>query len=153
RTEVLDEVLRDRAPTDFGRDVIPAAIGARRVFGYPFSGYWADLGTIRTYHRANLHLAEEGSGYDFFIPDDPVFTRPRFLPASKVLGARLESTLLAEGCIVEPDVNVRRAVLGLRSVVRRGSKIADTVILGASTYEKQAPREKPRLGIGEHCTI
>jgi glucose-1-phosphate adenylyltransferase len=75
------------------------------------------------------------------------------LPASKVLGARLESALLSEGCILEREVQVRRAVLGLRSVVRRGSSIAGSVILGASTYEKHGSRERPRLGIGEGCSI
>ena len=43
---------------DFGKEVIPKSIGKRRVFSYPFEGYWSDIGTIRSFFEANLMLAQ-----------------------------------------------------------------------------------------------
>jgi glucose-1-phosphate adenylyltransferase len=151
--DVLQQVLSGEVGTDFGKDVIPAAIKDRPVAAYTFDGYWEDLGTIKSYHRANLSLTEPLPRYNFFLPDNPVYTRPRFLPASKINRARLDATLISEGCILEEDVDVRHSVLGIRSHIRRGTRIHDSVILGASTYELQAPREGQRLGIGENCSI
>jgi glucose-1-phosphate adenylyltransferase len=152
RMEVLEELLRGEG-TDFGQHLLPEAVATRRVAAFRFDGYWQDLGTIASYHRANLELADRLAPVDFFAPRNPVHTRPSVLPASRVSGARLDATLLSEGCILEADATVVRSVLGPRSVVRRGTRLARAVVFGSSSYEDAPPAGLPRLGIGERCSI
>jgi glucose-1-phosphate adenylyltransferase len=153
KTDVLRDMLATEEGTDFGHDLIPSATVGRRVACFKFDGYWADLGTIAAYHKANLELAEVLPRYNFFVPQDPVYTRPRFLPASKINRATVESTLLAEGCLVEEGVKLRHCVLGIRSFLRRGATLTDTICQGASTYEPTPAPGVPPLGIGENCVI
>lgn len=106
KMEVLADILnRDREEEkldDFGGDIIPCLTreGAR-VFGYSFEGYWRDIGTIRTFYETNLELTEDKPEFDFYDPDNPVFTHPRFLPGSRLNGCTMNHVLIAEGCNAE----------------------------------------------------
>ena len=81
RRDVLTSVLDSTQP-DFGRHIIPTAIASRRVLSYIFQGYWEDIGTIRAFFDANLELASDLPRFNFFDMTAPMFTRPRWLPAS-----------------------------------------------------------------------
>ena len=87
--EILRKIL-DNDKADFGKHIIPDAINRYRVFGYIFQGYWEDVGTIRSFFEANLEVAVELPRFNFFDMSAPVFTRPRFLPASKFNGAAID---------------------------------------------------------------
>jgi glucose-1-phosphate adenylyltransferase len=154
RTEVLLNLLT--APhDDFGSDVLPAAIHSHRVFGFPFGGYWEDIGTIRSFYEANLALTEPSPPFSFDDPVRPIYTRPRFLPGSRIYDVRLDRVLLADGCIIE-GAEIRRSVVGVRSVIADEVVIEDTVIMGADFYEAEDPRRNPRvppLGIGRGSVI
>ena len=153
--DVLAEVLRlDQSVQkldDFGGDIIPYLIrtGAR-VFGYNFEGYWRDIGTIRTFYETNLELTEEHPEFDFYDPNKPIFTHPRFLPGSQVNGCQFDRVLLAEGCEIS-SAQIEHSVVGLRSIIRSGSKIRDTILMGADFYGTQ--RNGAPLGIGMDCDI
>ena len=55
------KVLTETQPIDFGQQhIIPQAIGQDRVFAYPFSGYWRDVGTLAFYFEA--HQETPGPG-------------------------------------------------------------------------------------------
>lgn len=151
KIDVLAQVLEDPATLDFGMHVLPRAIRERPVAAHRFEGYWEDLGTISSYHRANIALATGRDGFDFFSSDTPIYARPRLLPASRIDGACLRATLLPDGCIIEEGAEVRSSVLGPRTVIGRCSRLEDCVIFGATRYESAAVR--PRIGIGERCVI
>ena len=83
--------LLDNTHTDFGKHIIPGAISSHKVHAYIFQGYWEDVGTIRSYFEANLDLVADLPRFNFFDMSAPIFTRPRFLPASKINGAEINS--------------------------------------------------------------
>jgi len=155
RTEALAELLNS-PHDDFGGDVIPAAISTHKVFGYAFDGYWEDIGTIRSFYNANLALAQPDPPFDFHHRRFPIYTRPRFLPGSRVNDVILDRVLLADGCVVD-GVEIRNSMIGLRSVIAEGVRIADTVILGSDYYDDEARRgggaNLPPIGIGADCAI
>lgn len=155
KMEVLADILnRDREEEkldDFGGDIIPCLTreGAR-VFGYSFEGYWRDIGTIRTFYETNLELTEDKPEFDFYDPDNPVFTHPRFLPGSRLNGCTMNHVLIAEGCNAEM-ASIDHCVIGLRSQIGEGSKLKDTILMGADWYgtlQNGAP-----IGIGKNCEI
>ncbi len=151
--EILDNPL-----SDFGKDIIPQSIPARRVFSYVFQGYWEDIGTIRTFFEANLDLVSELPRFDFFDMIAPVFSRPRFLPGSKINGAQIDHAVISDGCIIN-RARITQSIIGLRTIVGEGSDLYRVVGMGSDYYESMDSVErheregKPRIGIGANCKI
>jgi glucose-1-phosphate adenylyltransferase len=100
-------------------------------------------------------LTGPSPAFSFDDPVRPIYTRPRFLPGSRIYDARLDRALLCDGCIIE-GAEIRRSVVGIRSVIGDDVVIEDTVIMGADFYEAGDPRRDPRvppLGIGRGSSI
>ena len=154
----LIQDLLNNSLSDFGKNVIPEAINSRRVFSYIFQGYWADIGTIRSFFEANLDLASELPRFNFFDMHAPIFSRPRYLPSSKINGASIDHALLADGCIINRS-RLTNSIVGLRTIVGDGSELNRVITLGSDYYEPQESVDKheregkPRIGIGTHCKI
>jgi len=159
RKALLDLLNIRPLATDFGKEVFPRSIKTHRVQAHLFDGYWEDLGTVKAYHEANLALAAENPPFDFHSPEGVIYTRMRFLPASRVMGARLRHCLVSDGCVIQNGSDLERCVLGIRSRIGRNATIRDTVILGADRFETDADREanralnRPDLLIGEGTLI
>jgi glucose-1-phosphate adenylyltransferase len=150
--------LLDNDLADFGRDVIPYAIDKVRVFAYIFQGYWEDIGTIRSFFEANLDLVAELPRFNFYDMTAPIFSRPRFLPGSKINGASIDHAMVADGCIIN-YAQISYSIIGLRSIVGAGTRLHRVVLMGADYYESQSSIlenemvGKPRIGIGQNCRI
>ncbi|MBI3192094.1 MAG: glucose-1-phosphate adenylyltransferase, partial [Pedosphaera parvula] len=122
--------------TDFGKHIIPGAIATHRVFSHVFQGYWEDIGTIRAFFEANLDCASELPRFNFFDMSAPVFTRPRFLPASKINGAQVDHAIISDGCILN-YAQVCHSIVGVRSLIGPGSSLKRVILLGTDFYESQ----------------
>lgn len=154
KIEVLDQLLRELDVDDFGKEVIPHAIHTHKVLGYEFSGYWEDIGTIRSFYQANLDLTLPSPPFSFYDVNQPIYTHARFLPGSSVAGAKLENVSLADGCDIG-KAEISGSVIGLRSQVMDGSVIKDTVMMGADYYEENShhkDRSVP-IGVGKNSHI
>ncbi|HAM72368.1 MAG TPA: glucose-1-phosphate adenylyltransferase [Verrucomicrobiales bacterium] len=155
--DVLVQLLNNEE-TDFGKHIIPGAIGKRQVFSYVFQGYWEDIGTIQSFFQANLDLAAELPRFNFFDMASPIFSRPRFLPGSKINGAQIDHALVSDGCIIN-HAKIRESIIGIRSLVGAGSTLNRVVMMGCDYYETQESiienemLGKPRLGIGQNTQI
>ncbi len=158
RLDVLRRLLEETSGDDFGRNVIPAAIESARVYSYPFEGYWEDIGTIEAFYQANLSLTRPNPPFDFYDPRHPIYTHPRFLPASRIDGCHLHQVMVAEGCWLY-DADIEECVIGLRSVVRPRAQLRHVVMLGADWYEDESKKAenrrigKPQVGVGHDCQI
>ena len=150
--------LLDNPLTDFGKHIIPQAIQSRRVFSHVFQGYWEDIGTIRSFFEANLDIVSELPRFNFFDMNAPIFSRPRFLPGSKINGAQIDHAVISDGCIIN-YATIRNSIIGLRTVVSAGTELNRVIGLGSDYYESKESvdrheREgKPRIGIGSNCKI
>ncbi|MEP6956193.1 MAG: glucose-1-phosphate adenylyltransferase, partial [Chthoniobacterales bacterium] len=114
-----------------------------------------DIGTIRAFYEANLDLTDLLPQYSFFDASAPIYTHPRFLPGSKINGAALRHTIIADGCIIS-DAHIERSVVGIRSVIRTGATIRNSIVMGADYYETDPARARsdvPAMGIGRNCVI
>ena len=153
-TEVLEELLQDGAATDFGREVIPSAIERFPVYAFPYDGYWADIGTIPAFHRANLDLVSPVPPLNLYDPERPIYTHARFLPGTKIQHCEIEQAILAEGAILEGS-KVSRSIIGIRAVVRKNSVIENSICMGAGSYEMREDLDDGEvpIGVGENCVI
>ena len=138
---------------DFGKNVIPDAVPNMRVHAHIQRGYWEDVGTIRSYYQANLALTQSVPPFDFYDASRPVYTNPRFLPATKVEHCTVKDALVSEGSILV-GAEVEHSLIGIRSRIGRGARIKDSLILGADFYEtleeigRASVRGLPPVGIG-----
>lgn len=154
--DVLLDILENTSYEDFGKHVIPAAIEKYNVFGYEYTGYWADIGTIRAFFEINLALASKDPPFSLIDEGWPMYTHPRFLPGTQMEDTHLENTLVAEGCWLQ-QADIRNAVIGLRSQVRSGTTIKNSIIMGADYYgffrRGKENEDELYLGIGRNCII
>jgi glucose-1-phosphate adenylyltransferase len=149
--EVLLEMLASPG-VDFGKEIIPKAISTHVVSPYVFRGYWADLGTIEAFYEANIQLTRRGAPFNFFHPRWPIYTHPRFLPATRAFESRLDSTIVAEGCYLD-RCTIESSVVGIRTRVSPGASITRSVLLGADYYEEDTAANAIPLGIGRDVVL
>jgi glucose-1-phosphate adenylyltransferase len=151
--DVLFDVL-DQHPAfvDFGKEIIPAAIDGRRVRAYRYDGYWADVGTIGSFYNANLELTRRDAAFSFHDPRRPIYTHPRFLAGSSIDGCQIDQAVVAEGCVLE-RCRITSSVVGIRSQVREGARITDSVLLGADYYVNDGSGSPIPLGIGRNVVL
>jgi len=156
-TELLSNLLE--APgDDFGKDIIPDALSNFKVMGHVFDGYWADIGTIRRFYEVNLEMASPQPPFEFNVPNQPIYTHPRFLPSAEMHGAQLSQVLLADGCRVR-DAKINNAIVGLRSQIGSQVTIDSSIIMGADYFETDENKAenrrlgRPDIGIGDGSVI
>ncbi len=157
RVDVLKEALNTSA-TDFGKEIIPGLLGRKQLAAYLFDGYWEDIGTVRSFFEANLMLTDPVPAFNFFDNEHPIFTRPRYLPATKVNACEAQQAVIADGCILS-GVHLKRCVVGIRSFIGEGSQLNNVVMMGADHFNTLEDFSKPHdplfphLGIGRNCQI
>ncbi len=157
KTKLLIELLESKSFDDFGSQVIPYAIDGHNVFGYNFEDYWVDIGTIRSFYETNLALTQKNPPFSFFHPTRPIYSRFRFQPGSSFENSALEQVVIAEGCCIE-QADIRHSVVGLRSQIQSGTRLVNTVMMGADYYQRPpeeiegVPSDVP-IGIGRNCHI
>lgn len=140
--------------TDFGKEIIPQMLGRIKQCCYVFNGYWEDIGTVRSFFDANLQLTDSVPPFNFFDIHNPVYTRARYLPASKLNNGTFDRSIVADGCIIS-GAHLQRTVIGIRSIIREGTRLDNVVMMGADSFvpDDEQPKDKPRIGVGRNCHI
>jgi len=157
---LLFKFLQDefKDATDFGKEIIPQSIDKYKVASYQYTGYWTDIGNIRSFFEANLDLNKDIPDFNLFDNDRTIYTRPRMLPPAKISGTTLEKTLVAEGSIINAS-RLENSVIGIRSRIGHGTTIVNTYCMGGDYYETlpeiiiNQQKGIPPLGIGDRCYI
>ncbi len=155
--KVMDECLANDL-TDFGKEIIPAAINNLKVNAYIFDGYWEDIGTIRNFYETNLELTSLKPRFDFYDESKPIYTRMRNLPPSKMNFSNMNQSIASEGCIIT-NANISNSIVGVRTIIESGASLNGVVCMGADYYETEAQRAQnaearvPNVGIGRGAII
>ncbi len=125
---------------DFGKDIIPGMLGRRRLLCYPFTGYWRDVGTIKSYHEANMDCLDPGSG--LHLHQWQVRTAPDVprggdrMPTALGRTASVQNALIAQGCAIHGDVAHSILFPGVR--VDEGASVSDSIVMQDAVIGKGA---------------
>jgi len=160
RRTLFELLATNPSATDFGKEIIPAALErGDRLQSYLFNDYWEDIGTIGAFYEANLALTEQPNPpFSFYDEKFPIYTRPRYLPPSKLQDAQVTQSIIGEGSLLKA-CSIHRCVLGIRSRVENEVVLQDTLVMGADYFESSEDRALLRerggspLGIGQGSTI
>ncbi len=159
RQVLLDLLKAEPKQTDFGTEILPASIKDYNVQAYLFDDYWEDIGTIEAFYNANLALTQQPSPpFSFYDEKAPIYTRPRYLPPSKLLDCQVIESMVGEGCILR-ECTIKRSVIGVRSRIETGCVIDNALLMGSDYYESPMERlknlesGKVPLGVGVNTQI
>ncbi|MEL1246225.1 glucose-1-phosphate adenylyltransferase [Flavobacterium sp. DGU11] len=157
--QLLIDLMSDPEPKDFGKEIIPQAIGKEKVLSYQYEGYWTDIGNIDSFFEANLGLTDDIPKFNLFDNLSKIYTRARVLPPSKITGAStIDKSIIAEGCIID-GTSIEHSVIGIRNRIGRGSKISNSYLMGNDFYQNldemtyNYENNIVNYGIGERCVI
>jgi glucose-1-phosphate adenylyltransferase len=152
--DTLVEVLSKTDYTDFGKEVFPASVRAKKVYAHLFDGYWEDIGTVKAFYEANLSLCQKNPPFNFADQRAPIYTRMRFLPPTLMEEASVRGSYIADGCRIGKGAVIENSLVGLRCIIGENVTIRNTVIMGADEYESETPpSQTPPLGIGAGSVI
>jgi glucose-1-phosphate adenylyltransferase len=150
---VLIEMLERHPGHDFGRELIPHALGKYRVRPYLYDGYWADVGTIESFYDANVVLGRPGAPFRFWDPHRPIYTHLRDLPGSRLTNCHISHSIVADGCYID-RCEITDSVVGIRMNIQTGARISHSVLLGADVYEDEPPPDgMPFVGVGRDVVL
>ena len=154
--QVMEDALNNDLQ-DFGGDIIPSIIENKKVYSHIFQGFWEDIGTIRSFYESNLECTKIVPAFNFFDPHNPIYTRARLLPASKINASSIEEALISDGRIIT-KADIRKSIIGVRSVIESGCEINESIIMGSDYYNKEVVLEGARteerpIKIGEGTRI
>ena len=154
--------LLDKHPghKDFGKEIIPEALArGDKLQSYVFDDYWEDIGTIGAFYEANLALTQQPKPpFSFYDEKFPIYTRPRYLPPSKLVDAQITNSIVGEGSILK-SCSIHHCVLGVRSRVETDVVLQDTLVMGADFFESSDERAVLRerggipVGVGQGTTV
>ncbi|MBI0576740.1 glucose-1-phosphate adenylyltransferase [Neobacillus cucumis] len=114
---------------DFGKDVIPLLLDEKKkLFAYPFKGYWKDVGTVQSLWEANMDLLNDKCELDLFDLDWRIYSvNPNQPPQYIAPNAIVKESLINEGCTIEGEIE--KSVLFQGVSVGQGSIIKESVIM------------------------
>ena len=153
--DLLIELMANPDTIDFGKEIIPQAIGEHKTMSYPYEGYWTDIGNIDSFFEANLGLTDDLPKFNLY-DENRVYTRARILPTSKFTNTILNKTVIADGCIINAE-KIERSVIGIRSRIGKETIVTKTYMMGNDDYESLDEIKNKnidiQLGIGDRCFI
>lgn len=155
--QALEDDLEDPSSSrDFGKDIIPRILAqGKRLYAYPYDGYWVDVGTVFAYWEAHMELLSDAPPLDLLDRDWVIHTRSEERPPANIrTGATVSHSLITEGCVIEgsveysvlsPGVHVERG-----AVVRHSIVMTDSVIEAGSVVDRCIVDKQVNVGQGAH---
>ena len=155
---VLDHLLwedreRPGSSHDFGKDIIPRMIEAgSRVFAFPFSGYWVDVGTIHSYWQSHMDLLVTPPPINLNDRSWIIHTRTEERPPVWLSrNSTVLDSMITDGCILGPSTHIERSILSPGVQIHEGAEVRESIILTDAVIEAGAVVE--RAIIDKHVVI
>ena len=154
----LLDVMAESSTKDFGKEIIPQAVGYKRIFSFQYEGYWTDIGNIDSFFEANIGLTDDLPKFNLFDDDNKIYTRPRLLPPTKFKKTNIDRSIMSDGCIINAK-EIVKSVIGNRSRIGSETIIHNTYVMGNDYYQSlddmnaDINSNKILVGIGERCFI
>jgi glucose-1-phosphate adenylyltransferase len=153
KREALIKLLKEEGD-DFGRDLIPKCLKMGKCSSYIYDGYWEDIGTVSSFYEANLMLTE-GKGLNGYQEDYQIYSRSHHVPSALINGTRVSNSLISQGSIIDAE-EITHSVVGVRTLIKHGTIIQDSIILGNRNYHPFLDQVLPSdqyFSIGKNCLI
>ena len=150
--ELLDRILwedhlDESSSHDFGKNIIPRLIKSKaRVFAYPYTGYWMDVGTVQSYWQSQMDLLSPAPPLKLYDRQWIIHTRTEERPPARFPAtARIYASMICDGCFVEDGAVVESSVLSPGAIVRSGAVVRESIVATDCVIESGAVVERAVL--------
>lgn len=118
-----------------------SSMAKHKVYGHEFTGYAWRLDDVHSYMQINMHMLNEAVREDLFNnPNGRIYTKVRDeMPAQYLEGAKVSNSLIADGCIIEGEVENCILARGVR--IGKGAKVSNSIVLQKSEILGEAHLE------------
>ncbi|MDD6044045.1 MAG: glucose-1-phosphate adenylyltransferase subunit GlgD [Clostridia bacterium] len=148
--EYLVEEAYSRGESEFIRDVLLKKVNDLAIYGWRYDGYIGCLSSISSYFDHNMNVLKKEVRDDLFNSNHPIYTKIKDeVPARYIGDAKVKNSLVADGCVIEGEVE--NCVLFRGTHVGKGSKLKNCVVLQACHIEGGCEMNYAILDKG--CTI
>jgi glucose-1-phosphate adenylyltransferase len=129
-----------------------------RVFAFPYSGYWVDVGTMEAYWQANMDLLSDDTAFQVYNPKWIIHTRTEERPPALIKkGAIVENSMISDGCVIESGAIVRNCVFSPGVHIMNDVEIDQSILFTDCLVEKNSIINcsvlDKRVKVGENCLI
>ena len=154
KAEVLENLLLANPEwIDFGRELIPNSLKSHKVYVHPFTGFWEDIGTVRSYFDVSMAMTSQRPPFEFHDQEHLIYTHARMLPGVKIYDANMKGVIVCSGCRIT-KATISKSIIGIRSIVQSGAVVDESIILGAEYFENEADvTHRIPMGIGQNSQI
>jgi glucose-1-phosphate adenylyltransferase len=155
KRQALIDLLQEDKREDFSKHLIPTAIKKGKTYAFLYDGYWEDIGTIESFYKANLSLTTSSIALKTYDERSPIFTPLNHLPGTKINKTDIKDSIICDGSIIDAE-KIEHSLVGLRSYIKKGTVIEDSVLLGNNYYISPFSHKDylpERFEIGSHCHI
>lgn len=123
---------------DFGKNIIPSMLAAgKKMYAYPFKGYWKDVGTIDSLWEANMDLIGEHPAFDLYDHNWVIHSRNPIVPPHYIeKDANVVNSLISGGCYVRGSIE--NSLIGNNVKIGKNAVIRDSVIFSDVVIEDNA---------------
>ncbi len=123
----------------FERDMLAPHLDKIKTYGYRYDGYVARISDLKSYFDENMKLLDD-KNLDALFDPSPIYTKIRDdNPTRYIEGSKAENVLVADGCIVEGEIEncilFRGVQIGKGAKVRNCVLMQDTVIEAGANVE------------------
>ncbi|HPX86124.1 MAG TPA: glucose-1-phosphate adenylyltransferase [Candidatus Hydrogenedentes bacterium] len=153
KAHVLADLLLSHPEwVDFGKELLPNSLKSHKVFAHMFYGFWEDIGTVRSYFDVSMAMVSSRPPFQFHDPNNVIYTHARMLPGVRIDRSTTINAILCSGTRIEQAL-IEDSIIGIRSIVRPGAVIKNSVVLGADYFEEAGSTLKNPIGIGRNTQI
>ena len=123
---------------DFGKNIIPMLLEEdRRIYAFPFAGYWKDVGTIESLWEANMDLIKRREEFNISDKSWKIYYRhegrlPQYIGES----AEVTDSMISDGTIVLGKVH--ESIVSSGVSIAKNSKVLGSIIMQNAVIEEGA---------------
>lgn len=145
RKALIEDASKDTSH-DFGKDILPTLLdSSKRLFAYPFKGYWKDVGTVKSLWEANMDLLDPNCELQLFSSDFKIYSadtasRPQLITKTGIV----KDSIVNQGAIIRGDVT--HSVICNEVIIEEGAKVEDSVILPGAKILKGVTVQRAMIG-------
>ena len=155
--ELLDKALWDdhtdpASSHDFGKNIIPKLVQEEaRVFAYPYTGYWMDVGTAESYWQAHMDMLAPTPKLKLYNRTWIIHTRTEEYPPARLpASAHVYASMICNGCYIGADSRVESSVISPGVVIRPGAVVRESIIQTDCVIESGAVIERAIIDKRSH---
>ncbi len=125
-----------RSLYSFEVDVLQHRTKELEIIGYEYKGDYEQIDSVAAYYKANMKLLEQPLRRSLFNSESPIYTKIRDeAPAKHGIDAICKNSIVADGCIIEGEVENSILFRGVH--IGKGAKVKDSIIMQGTHIGKK----------------